>query len=62
MEIFGMGQLHMASSLKAAFSEGMEENYFIWTIFNFFFFVFLPFLGPLLGHMEVRRLGVQSEL
>ena len=24
----------------------------------FFFFVFLPFLGPLLRHMEVPRLGV----
>ena len=28
----------------------------------FFFFVFLPFLGPLPRHMEVPRLGVQSEL
>ena len=27
-----------------------------------FFFVFLLFLGPLLWHMEVPRLGVQSEL
>ena len=26
------------------------------------FFVFLPFLGPLLRHMEVPRLGVESEL
>ena len=25
-------------------------------------FVFLPFLGPLLRHMEVPRLGVESEL
>ena len=24
----------------------------------FFFFVFLPFLGPLLQHMEIPRLGV----
>ena len=31
------------------------------TVF-FFFFVFLPFLGLLLRHMEVPRLGVQSEL
>jgi len=30
--------------------------------FNFFFLVFLPFLGPLLRHMEVPRLGVESEL
>ena len=28
----------------------------------FFFFVFLPFLGPLLWDMEVSRLGVESEL
>ena len=30
------------------------------TVFLFFclFFVFLPFLGPLPRHMEVRRLGV----
>ena len=28
----------------------------------FFFFVFLPFLGPLQQHMEVPRLGVESEL
>ena len=26
------------------------------------FFVFLPFLGPLPRHMEVPRLGVESEL
>ena len=25
-------------------------------------YVFLPFLGPYLRHMEVPRLGVQSEL
>ena len=39
-----------------------------WRTFYFFFilllllFVFLPSLGPLLWHMEVPRLGVQSEL
>ena len=31
-------------------------------LFFFFFFVFLPFLGLLLWHMEVPRLGVESEL
>ena len=30
--------------------------------FFFFFFVFLPFLGQLPWHMEVPRLGVESEL
>ena len=28
----------------------------------FYFFVFLPFLGPLPRHTEVPRLGVKSEL
>ena len=28
----------------------------------FIFFVFLPFLGPLLWHVEVSRLRVESEL
>ena len=31
-------------------------------LFFFFFFVFLLFLGPLPQHMEVPRLGVESEL
>ena len=30
--------------------------------FIFSFFVFLPFLGPPQWHMEVPRLGVESEL
>jgi len=30
--------------------------------FLFCFCVFLPFLGPYLRHMEVPRLGVESEL
>ena len=30
--------------------------------FVFFFFFFLLFLGPLPQHMEVPRLGVESEL
>ena len=32
------------------------------SLFFFFFFVFLPFLGLLPQHMEVPRLGVESEL
>ena len=31
------------------------------SLFFFFFFVFLPFLGALLWHMEVPRLGVELE-
>ena len=34
---------------------------FIYFIF-LYFFVFYPFLGPLLQHMEVPRLGVELEL
>ena len=44
----------------------MEDFFFNWTIDDlqcckeifFFFLVFLPFLGPLLRHVEVPRLGV----
>ena len=35
---------------------------FIIQFFWNFFFVCLPFLGPLLWHMEVPRLGVKLEL
>ena len=35
---------------------------FLWGFFCFFVLVFLPFLGPLQRHMEVPRLGVESEL
>ena len=35
---------------------------FSYSILFFFVFVFLPFFGPLLQHMEVPRLGVESEL
>ena len=34
----------------------------VWQLHPILFFVFLPFLGPLLGHTEVPRLGVESEL
>ena len=33
-----------------------------WILVRFFFFFFLSFLGPHPWHMEVSRLGVQSEL
>ena len=46
-----MGCGWAADTLKAE-----TQNFF------FFFLVFLPFLGPLPQHMEVRRLGVESEL
>ena len=34
-----------------------SQYYYIFYLFIFLFFVFLPFLGPLLWHMEVPRLG-----
>ena len=37
-------------------------TYFFVCVGVCFFFVFLPFLGPLPEHMEVPRLGVQTEL
>ena len=36
--------------------------HFTTLILFYFIFVFLPFLGPLPWHMEVPRLGVESEL
>ena len=35
---------------------------FLFFGFFFFFFFFFVFLGPHLGHVEVPRLGVESEL
>ena len=37
-------------------------NLFCFVLFFVFFGLFLPFLGPLLQHMEVPRLGIESEL
>ena len=45
--------------------EGWARHEKVWMgilSFFFFFLIFLPFLGPLPQHMEVPRLGVQSEL
>ena len=44
--------------------EGIEKGLLGRSFFFFFFvlFVFLLLLGPLPPHMEVPRLGVQSEL
>ena len=36
--------------------------YYYYYYYYYYYFVFWPFLGPLLQHMEVPRLGVQSEL
>ena len=39
-----------------------ELHALVFFFFFFFFLIFLPLLGPLPRHMEVPRLGVQSEL
>ena len=39
-----------------------EEGHNLPTDFFLLLLGFLPFLGPLLRHMEVPRLGVESEL
>ena len=36
----------------------INHLFIYWFIYYFYFLVFLPFLGPLLKHMEVPRLGV----
>ena len=51
-------------SLFLPLSPKLPSSYSSYRFFFFFFglFVFLPFLGLLPQHMEVPRLGVQSEL
>ena len=52
---------HSVNSLHIFQSANMMSFYLFSSNF-FFFFVFLPFFWPLPQHMEVPRLGVQSEL
>ena len=51
---------------SAALGQGpgspLRNTQSIISLSSFFFFVFLPFLGPLLQHMDVPRLGVKLEL
>ena len=46
----------------ATLKKKMKEAYFFYFWFFLFCFVFLPFLGLLPRHMEVPRLGGESEL
>ena len=39
-------------------SRKIEASCFLYFIYLFIYFVFLHFLGPLLRHMDVPRLGV----
>ena len=46
---------------QVCFPEPQWQLIFLFFVY-LFIFVFLPFLGPLPRHMEVPRLGVESEL
>jgi len=48
--------------LKTVQEDEASLEIFLFFFFFFFFFVFLPLLWLLPRHMEVPRLGVQSEL
>ena len=53
------------SYMKSLQMEGQGQGLKAFSFFFFsflFFFFFLSFLGPLSWHMEVPRLGVESEL
>ena len=49
-------------SLTLRTTTGIASNEFLLMYFFSFLFVFLLFIGPLAWHMEVPRLGVESEL
>ena len=57
MIVNGMVSLISLSDLSLLVYRNAIDFFFL-----FFSFVFLPFLGPLPWHMEVPRLGVESEL
>ena len=58
-DLFGSHSAFQNSDLLLHSSLHLEIP-LIWLIF--FFFFFLPFLGLLLQHMEVPRLGIKLEL
>ena len=51
----------MGLLLKVKVSQ-LWNNWHLGSIFFFLVFFFCYFFGPLLWHMEVPRLGVESEL
>ena len=62
-------EIENLATVKQFLRPGQEKFFnFLFLVFIYFildlfiYFVFLPFLGPLPQHMEVPRLGVQSEL
>ena len=48
--------------LKGSSISLVSVRFYLFLLIYLFIFVFLPFLEPLLQHMEVPRLGVESEL
>ena len=50
------------TGLHSLKDSGVVKTFLIMEIYIYIFFVFLPFLGPLLQHIEVPRLGVELEL
>jgi len=52
----------IASASRSVDLQYIRAGGFVYLFIYLFMFVFLAFLGPLLRHMEVPRLGVESEL
>ena len=50
--------MEMSVSFLTSYVSALFELFYFFYLFNYLFIVFLPFLGPLLLHMEVPRLGV----
>ena len=56
------GRQKLCGRAQQCVFEGAFQEFIIRIFIYLFIFVFLPFLGPLSQHMEVPRLGVESEL
>ena len=56
-----MAQRRKGNSIEMGMNR-MLNLIFLNSIFYYYFFVFLPFLRPYPRHIEVARLGVESEL
>ena len=60
---FSIGGFHSVVILEFFFSEFCNQVFLFVSVHLFVcLFVFLPFLGPLPGHTEVPKPGVESEL
>ena len=56
------GTCHSLGMTRLIIFKDPVNNMYVNDLESGIFFVFLPFLGPLPQHMEVPRLGVESEL